>query len=142
MGNWQFWALGAAVMAALTATLAKLGLQGIDPNVATWIRTLVVAVALSLLLAATGQLQWGQLQQLPRHSLLVLGLSGLATGLSWLCYFQALQLGPVSRVASIDKFSVVLVAISGVLWLGETLTPAGWAGVVLMGIGSALVAWR
>ena len=141
MGVWQLLAVGAALFAAITAVLAKLGLEGIDANLATLLRTLVVAIALALLLAGTGQLSWPQLQTLPRNSLVALLLSGLATGASWLCYFQALQLGPVSRVAPIDKLSVVLVAVFGVLVLGEQLSSRGWIGVLLMGLGAALVAW-
>ena len=141
MGIWQLWAGAAALFAALTAVLAKLGLQGIDANLATLLRTLVVAAALTVLLAATGQLPWGQLQTLPSASLTALVFSGLATGLSWLCYFQALQLGPVSRVAPIDKLSVVLVAVLGVWLLGEQLSARGWIGVLLMGLGAVLVAW-
>ena len=142
MGSWQLWAAGAAVFAALTAVLAKLGLEGIDANLATLLRTLVVAAALSLLLLVTGQLSWQQLRGLPNGSIAALVFSGLATGVSWLCYFQALKLGPVSRVAPIDKLSVVLVALLGVLVLGEQLSVRGWLGVVLMGIGAALVAWH
>jgi transporter family protein len=141
MGIWQLWAAGAALFAAATAVLAKLGLQGIDANLATLLRTLVVAAALSLLLLGSGQLSIVQLQSLPRSSLLALLVSGLATGASWLCYFQALQLGPVSRVAPLDKLSVVLVALFGVLVLGEHLGPRGWIGVLLMTLGAALVAW-
>jgi transporter family protein len=141
MGIWQLWAGAAALFAALTAVFAKLGLQGIDANLATLLRTLVVAVALFLLLLSTGQLHWGQLQGLPAASLGALVLSGLATGASWLCYFQALQFGPVSRVAPIDKLSVVLVAVLGVLLLGEQLSARSWIGVLLMGLGAALVAW-
>ncbi|GDX72507.1 transporter [Cyanobium sp.] len=139
--SWQLWALGAALFAAVTAVLSKLGLQGIDPNLATLLRTLVVAVVLSALLLFSGQLQALQLQALPRRSLLALALAGLATGLSWLCYFQALRQGPVAAVASIDKLSVLLVAVLAALWLGEQLSPAGWIGVLLMGAGAALVAW-
>lgn len=141
MGIWQLWAAGAALFAAVTAVLAKLGLEGIDPNLATLLRTLVVAAALSLLLLISGQLSWPQLQALPRSSLTPLLLSGLATGASWLCYFQALQLGPVSRVAPLDKVSVVLVALFGVVVLGEQLSGRGWIGVALMTLGAALVAW-
>lgn len=141
MGIWQLWAAAAAVFAALTAVLAKLGLDGIDANLATLLRTLVVAAALTVLLLLTGQLSWQQLLTLPSASLGALVLSGLATGVSWLCYFQALKLGPVSRVAPIDKLSVVLVAVLGVLVLGEELSLRGWLGVVLMGLGAALVAW-
>lgn len=141
MGVWQLWAAGAALFAAVTALLAKLGLQGIDANLATLLRTLVVVAALTLLLLGSGQLSWSQLQALPRSSLTPLLLSGLATSASWLCYFQALQLGPVSRVAPLDKISVVLVALFGVTVLGEQLSGRGWIGVLLMTIGAALVAW-
>ena len=140
MFGWQLWAAGAAVLAALTAVLAKFGVEGIDSNLATLLRTVVVVVALTGLLAINGQLGWHQLSLLPRSSLAALALSGLATGASWLCYFKALQVGPVSRVAAIDKFSVVLIAVFGVWVLGEQLGPRGWIGVVLMGAGALLVA--
>jgi len=139
MVGWQLWAAGAAVLAALTAVLAKIGVGGIDSNLATLFRTVVV-VALTGLLAINGQLGWQQLVLLPRASLAALALSGLATGGSWLCYFKALQLGPVARVAAIDKLSVVLIAVFGVWVLGEQLGPRGWIGVVLMGTGALLVA--
>lgn len=140
VNSWQFWAGGAAVLAAVTAVLAKLGVSGIDANVATFLRTLVVALALLVLLLLTGQWPEHPLQDLPRSSLIALLGSGLATGLSWLCYFQALKLGPVSRVAPIDKLSVVLVAIFGVVVLGEQLSATAWLGVLLMGTGAVLVA--
>ncbi len=139
--SWQLWAGLAALFAALTAVLAKLGLSGIDPDLATLLRTLVVAVCLSLLLLATGSLRPASLAGLPRGSLVALALSGLATGLSWLCYFRALAVGPVAKVAPIDKLSVVLVALFGVLVLGERLPPQGWLGIVLMGVGAVLLAW-
>jgi bacterial/archaeal transporter family protein len=141
MGIWQLWAMAAAVFAALTAVLAKLGLQGIEANLATLLRTFVVAASLSVLQLVKGQLSWPLLQGLPRSSLTPLLFSGLATAASWLCYFQALQQGPVSRVAPLDKISVVLVALFGVTVLGESLTTRGWAGVLLMTLGAALVAW-
>ena len=140
MVGWQLWAAGAAVLAALTAVLAKIGVGGIDSNLATLLRTVVVVVALTGLLAINGQLRWQQLVLLPRASLAALALSGLATGGSWLCYFKALELGPVARVAAIDKLSVVLIAVFGVWVLGEQLGPRGWIGVVLMGTGALLVA--
>lgn len=140
LNSWTLWAGAAALMAAATAVLAKLGVQGLDANLATLVRTLVVAAALTVLLLANGQLQLVNLQEAPRTSLIALGLSGIATGVSWLCYFQALKLGPVSRVASIDKLSVVLVALFGVFLLGERLSAAAWLGVVLMAGGAALVA--
>jgi transporter family protein len=139
MLGWQLWAAGAAVLAALTAVLAKIGVGGIDSNLATLLRTVVV-VALTGLLAMNGQLRWQQLVVLPRSSLAALALSGLATGASWLCYFKALQVGPVARVAAIDKLSVVLIAGFGVWVLGEQLGPRGWIGVVLMAAGALLVA--
>ena len=140
MLSWQLWAAGAAVTAALTAALSKFGVVGIDSNLATLLRTLVVVVGLTALLAINGQLRWQQLVLLPRSNLAALVLSGLATGASWLCYFKAIQLGPVARVAAIDKLSVVLVAVFGVLLLGEQLGARGWLGVLLMGGGAVLIA--
>lgn len=142
-GRWTAWAALASVFAALTTVLAKLGLAGIEAGVATWLRTLVVALLLTLLMAATGQLGTDPataLRSLPAGSLLALGLSGLATGLSWLCYFRALQLGPAAQVAAIDKLSVVLVALVGVALLGERPSPLAWGGLLLMGGGAVLVA--
>ena len=139
-GHWQLWAGLASLMAALTAVLAKLGVVGLDAGLATFLRTVVVVLALGLLMAASGQLALPALQAVPARSLLALVFSGLATGLSWLFYFRALQLGPVARVASIDKFSVVLVALFGALALGERLAPLAWLGILLMGGGAVLVA--
>jgi transporter family protein len=140
LGSWQVWAGLAAAFAALTAVLAKLGVAGIPPDLATLLRTLVVLLALTALMAGTGQLRWGQLGTVPRASLIALVLSGLATGASWLCYFRALALGPVSRVAPIDKLSVVLVALLGATLLGEQLSLRAWIGVALIAVGGALVA--
>jgi transporter family protein len=140
LGSWQLWAVLAAAFAALTAVLAKQGVSGIAPDVATLLRTLVVLLALTALVAATGQLRWEGLQTLPRASLIALVLSGLATGASWLCYFRALSLGPVSRVAPIDKLSVVLVALLGAAVLGEQLSLRAWIGVALIAVGGVLVA--
>ena len=138
MAPWLFWALLSAVFAAATAILAKVGVAGISSDAATFVRTLVVAAALGLLLAATDQL--GALRAIPRRSAVFLVLSGLATGASWLCYFRALQLGEAARVAPVDKLSVVLVAVFAVLFLGEALTPVAWAGIALVGVGAVLVA--
>lgn len=138
MAPWLFWALLSAVFAAATAILAKVGVAGISSDAATFVRTLVVAAALGLLLAATHQL--GALRTIPRRSALFLVLSGLATGASWLCYFRALQIGEAARVAPVDKLSVVLVAVFAVLFLGEALTPVAWAGIALVGVGAVLVA--
>ena len=137
--TWQAWAVLAALFAALTSLLAKLGLEGIGSNLATWLRTVVVVALLTPLLLATGELQG--FTAVPKRSLLFLLLSGAATSVSWLCYFRALQLGPVSRVGPIDKLSVVLVALLGVVVLGEQLGTRQWLAVLLMGAGAVLLAW-
>jgi transporter family protein len=135
---WQLWALLAAVAAALTAIFAKLGVDTVDAHLATFIRTLVVAAVLSALLLATGQ--WRTVAAIPARGWLFLVLSGLATCASWVCYFQALQLGDAARVAPIDKLSVVLVAVFGVLFLGEQLAASHWLGIALIAAGALLVA--
>lgn len=137
--HWSFWALAAALLAALTSLLAKVGVEGLSSNLATLLRTLVVVVILGALVAARGELL--PLSSLPRRSLIFLALSGLATAGSWLCFFRALQMGPVARVAPIDKLSVVLVALGGVALLGERLNPLQWLGVLLIAVGASLVAW-
>ena len=137
---WPVWALLAAVFAAATAILAKVGVEGVNSDLATLIRTLVVVVLLAAIVAATRQ--WQAPGDISRRSLVFLTLSGLATGASWLCYFRALKLGPASLVAPIDKLSVVLVAVFGVVLLGEKLSPANWLGVGLILAGALLVAWR
>jgi len=135
---WQFWALLSAVFAALTAIFAKVGVTDINPDLATFIRTIVILVALGGVLAATGQLHAPG--AVPLRSYVFLVLSGLGTGASWLCYFRALQVGDAARVAPVDKLSVVLVAIFGVAFLGEKLAPRNWLGVVLIAVGVILVA--
>ena len=136
--SWQFWAILAAIFAALTAIFAKLGVSGISSNYATFLRTLVVAVALGGLLWATGGFE--SLQDVPGRALLFLVLSGLATGASWLCYFRALQIGKASQVAPVDKLSVVFVAIFAALVLGERLSAGGWVGIGLISAGAVLLA--
>lgn len=136
--GWQVWAVLAAFFAAVTALLAKVGVEGIPSNLATFVRTVVVLGLLAAVVSVTGE--WRSLPDLSRRSLNFLVLSGVATGISWLCYFHALQLGPVSGVAPIDKLSVVLVSLLGVLWLGEHLGTLQWWGVGLMGLGAVLVA--
>lgn len=140
LNQWSFWAVGAAVLAALTSLLAKVGLEGLPSNLATLLRTLVVVVCVGAVVLVRGE--WLPLTAMPRRSLLFLMLSGLATAGSWLCFFRALQMGPVARVAPIDKFSVVLVAIGGVVLLKETLSAIQWGGILLITVGAALVAWR
>ncbi len=137
---WQTWALLAAVFAALTAILAKVGVSDVPSDLATLLRTMVVVAMLALIVAATKQ--WRSPASLSGRSLLFLALSGLATGASWLCYFRALKLGDAARVAPIDKLSVVLVAVFGVVFLGERLGPANWLGVGLIALGAVLVSLR
>jgi transporter family protein len=136
--SWQLWAILSAVFAALTAIFAKIGVQGINSDLATFIRTVVVLFSFLLLLLATGQLVPSG--PISGRTWTFLILSGLGTGASWLCYFRALKLGPASLVAPVDKLSVVLVAIFGVLVLGERPSPAGWLGIAMIGCGAALIA--
>ncbi len=138
MSDWRVWALGSALFAAATALLAKVGVEGVNSNFATFIRTLVIVPTLLVILLATHQ--WQSPASVSGRTWLFLALSGLATGASWLCYFRALQLGPAARVAPIDKLSVVLVALAGVLLLGEKLTPGAWLGVALIAAGAICVA--
>jgi bacterial/archaeal transporter family protein len=138
--SWQAWAVLSAVFAALTAILAKVGVHGINPDFATFIRTIVIFLVLAAILAFTGQYQ--RLDSVAPRSYLFLVLSGLATGASWVCYFRALKIGNASLVAPIDKLSVVLVAIMGVAFLGEKLSLRNWAGIALIAIGAVLVGLR
>ena len=138
--SWQAWALLAALFAALTAIFAKLGVEHVGADFATFIRTIVVVVALAVILTATGG--WQSLRTISARSGVFLLISGLATGASWVCYFRALKLGDAARVAPLDKLSVVLVAVFGVLFLGEQLTLPGWLGIGLIALGAMLVAWR
>ena len=139
-GSWRFWALASAVFAALTAILAKIGVSDVASDVATLVRTLVILCFAAAIVAGTGQMP--ALAEIPRRSMVFLVLSGLATGASWLCYFRALGLGDAARVAPLDKLSVVLVAVFGVLILGEKLAVANWLGIVLIALGTVLVAYR
>ncbi len=137
--GWLFWAFLSAVFAALTAIFAKVGVEAINSNFATFLRTLVILAMVAGILAATGQAQ--PLSSVSPRSYIFLGLSGLATGASWLCYFRALQLGEAAQVAPIDKLSTVLVAIFATVFLGEKLTGTNWLGIVLIAAGAALVAF-
>jgi len=137
---WLIWALLSAVFAALTAILAKLGVQGVDPDLATLVRTAVVIVALAGFVFVTGK--WRNPAQLSGRTLLFLVLSGLATGASWVCYFRALKSGEASKVAPVDKFSVVLVAIFAVIFLAERPSARDWLGICLVAGGVVLLAVR
>jgi bacterial/archaeal transporter family protein len=115
--SWLFWALLSAVFAAVTAIFAKIGVANINSDLATLFRTVVIAVVLAAILALTKQFQ--PLASISTRTYAFLALSGIATGASWLCYFRALKLGEASRVAPVDKLSIVLVAVFGVVFLGE-----------------------
>jgi len=140
LSSWQIWAIGSAIFAALTAIFAKVGVENINSDLATFIRTIVVIVTLAFLLLATGEFQ--SPASISGRSYLFLLLSGLGTGASWLCYFRALKLGQAAQVAPIDKLSVVLVALFGAVFLGEKLTAPNWLGVALIAVGAILVAYR
>jgi len=140
LSSWQVWAVGSAIFAALTAIFAKIGVENVNSDLATFIRTIVVIVTLAFLLLATGEFQ--SPASISGRSYLFLLLSGLGTGASWLCYFRALKLGQAAQVAPIDKLSVVLVALFGAVFLGERLTTPNWVGVALIAVGAILVAYR
>ena len=136
--TWLGWALLSAVFAAATALLAKVGVAGIDSNLATAIRTTVVLVFSWTL--AISLSKHHAITEISRRSWLFLILSGIATGLSWLCYFRALQLGPASGVAPVDKLSVVIVIVCAWLFLGESLTPMKLVGGGLITAGAIVLA--
>jgi bacterial/archaeal transporter family protein len=136
--SWQTWAILSAAFAALTAIFAKVGVENVNSDFATFIRTIVIIGVLGAILYASGQ--WQPPGSISPRTYTFLALSGLATGGSWICYFRALKLGDAARVAPIDKLSVVLVAIFGVAFLGERLSLPNWAGVALIAAGAVLVA--
>ncbi len=138
--SWTFWALLSATFAALTAIFGKIGIENLNSDFATLLRTIVVLISLALILYATGQYQ--SLATISTRSYVFLTLSGLATGASWICYFRALKLGPASLVAPVDKLSVVLVAVLGVILLGEKLDLRQWGGIGLITAGVVLLAFR
>ena len=140
LSSWQLWAVFSAVFAALTAIFAKVGVEGINADLATLIRTVIVLITLSLILFATGQLS--NPGEISAKSWIFLVLSALGTGASWLCYFRALKLGPATLVAPIDKLSVVLVALFGVTFLGERPSLYGWTGIALIATGAVLIAFK
>jgi len=137
VASWQFWAILSAIFAALTAIFAKVGVEDINSDLATFIRTVVILPALAIFIFATGQFRG--IGGLTARSLWFLVLSGLATAVSWLAYFRALKLGDVSQVAPIDKLSVVFIVVLGVLILGEKFTIANWLGIALMLLGALLI---
>jgi transporter family protein len=140
LASWQFWAFLSASFAALTAIFAKVGIANVNSDFATFIRTIVILLALGAILIATGQ--WQPPSSVSGRSYLFLILSGLATGASWICYFRALKIGDAARVAPIDKLSVVLVALFGLAFLGERLSGPNWLGIAFIAAGAVLVAYR
>ena len=136
--SWLFWAVLSAAFAALTAIFAKIGVAGVNSDLATLIRTVVIILIITAIVAATGQ--WQPISSISGKTWLFLALSGAATGASWLAYFRALKLGDAARVAPIDKLSTVLVAVFGVVFLGEKLGLVNWLGVAMIAGGALLLA--
>ena len=138
--GWFFWALLSAVFAALTAIFAKVGIRGVDSDLATLVRTAIILVVLSAFVWFTGK--WTNPLVLPSKTWLFLGLSGLATGASWVCYFRALQMGNATQVAPIDKLSLVLVAIFAVVFLDERPDAREWVGIAMVAGGVLVLAFK
>ncbi|MFZ6745593.1 EamA family transporter [Undibacterium sp. JH2W] len=140
VNTWFYWAALSAVFAAMTAIFAKIGIQGVDSDLATLVRTAIIIVVLSLFVAYTGK--WSNPLELSGKTWLFLTLSGLATGASWVCYFRALQLGEASKVAPVDKFSLVLVAVFAFAFLGERPSLREWTGIGMVAGGVLLLAFK
>ncbi|MGB9094308.1 MAG: EamA family transporter [Gallionella sp.] len=138
--SWFYWAILSAVFAAMTAIFAKIGLEGINSDFATLIRTFVILLVLSGFVFYAGK--WSDPFALNPKSWLFLTLSGLATGASWVCYFRALQSGEASKVAPVDKFSLVLVAIFAVIFLKERPSIRDWLGILLVTAGVVVLSFR
>jgi len=136
--SWFYWAIMSAVFAALTAIFAKIGIQGVNSDFATLIRTFIISVVLVFFVWFTGK--WSNPFQLASKTWIFLGLSALATGASWICYFRALQIGDASKVAPVDKLSLVLVAIFAFTFLGERPAPREWLGIAMVAGGVILLA--
>ena len=138
--SWAYWALLSAVFAALTAIFAKIGVQDIDSDLATLVRTAVLIVVLAVFVVLAGK--WSNPLTLSGKTLGFLALSGLATGASWVCYFRALKLGEAAKVAPVDKLSVVLVAVFAFAFLGERPAPREWLGIGLVALGVLVLSLR
>ena len=138
--GWFYWAILSAIFAALTAIFAKIGIQGVDSDLATLIRTAIIIVVLSAFVASTGK--WSNPFALSSRTWLFLGLSGLATGASWVCYFRALKIGDASKVAPVDKLSLVLVAVFAFAFLGERPSLREWSGIAMVAGGVLLLAFK
>ena len=140
VSNWFFWALLSAVFAALTAIFAKVGLQGVDSDLATLVRTFVIMAVLIVFVHVTRK--WSNPFELSSRTWLFLVLSGLATGASWVCYFRALKIGAASKVAPVDKLSLLLVAVFAFLFLNERPSVREWVGILMVGAGVLVLAFR
>ena len=140
MPDWFFWAALSACFAALTAIFAKIGIQGVDSDFATLIRTILIVFVLSGFVWYAGK--WSDPRALSTKTLAFLSLSALATGASWVCYFRALQMGEASKVAPVDKFSLVLVAVFAFIFLGERPSPWAWFGISLVASGVLVLAFK
>lgn len=138
--SWVYWALLSAAFAALTAIFAKIGIQGVDSDLATLVRTAIIIVVLMAFVWLTGK--WSNPFEWSSRTWLFLVLSGLATGASWVCYFRALQVGDASKVAPIDKLSLVLVAVFAVVFLGERPSIREWAGIAMVAGGVLVLAFK
>jgi transporter family protein len=138
--GWFYWAVLSAVFAALTAIFAKVGIQGVDSDLATLVRTAIIIVVLSIFIWVTGK--WSNPLALPSKTWIFLSLSGLATGASWVCYFRALQIGDASKVAPVDKLSLVLVAVFAFTFLGERPSLREWAGIAMVAGGVLVLATK
>jgi len=138
--GWQLFAFGSAFFAALTAIFGKVGVEEINSNFAVLIRTIVVVAMTAIIVAARKEFE--PLSQVSRYGLLMLVLSAVATGLSWLCYYRALQMAPASYVAPIDKLSVALVIVLAAIFLGEALTMKTVIGGGMVVGGAIVLAWE
>jgi transporter family protein len=138
--NWFFWAFLSAVFAALTAIFAKIGLEGLDSDLATLVRTWVITLVLAAFVYFAGK--WSNPLKLSGRTWTFLVLSGLATGASWVCYFRALKIGDASKVAPVDKFSLLLVVVFAFLFLGERPSLREWTGILMVGIGVVVLAFK
>ena len=136
--GWQTYALASAFFAGLTAILGKVGVQGINSNLATFFRTIVIMIVTAAII--TYRSEWQQNEGASSKTYLFLVLSGVATGLSWLCYYRALQLGPASQVAPVDKLSVAFAIVLAIVFLGEPLTLKTALGGLLVVAGSLVLA--
>ena len=138
--SWFYWALLSAVFAALTAIFAKVGIQGVDSDLATLVRTAIIIVILSAFVWLTGK--WSNPFELSPRTWLFLGLSGVATGASWVCYFRALKVGDASKVGPVDKLSLLLLVVFAVIFLKERPSLREWTGILMVGAGVLVLAFK